>query len=213
MISVQQKRGNHMYVVLDTETTGLYSNRHEMIAYCGIKLNAQLEEIGRLHIKIKPQNIAQADPQALRVNGYTANKWRDAIEPTKAGNMIADFMRDCIPVAHNWPFDRGFILAHLNKYTNGRKILRRGIDTVSLASAVLIPMGYKSVSMHTIADIFGWPTQTHEALDDTLYCMQLFRLLYPYNVRNMIKVHAMIYRAKIRMYTNPMRGKNNGAES
>ena len=202
-----------MYVVLDTETTGLYPSKHEMIAYCGIKLNAKLEEIGRLHIKIKPQNITQADPEALRVNGYSDYRWRDAIEPSEAGNLIADFMRDCIPVAHNWPFDRGFILAHLNKYTNGRKILRRGIDTVSLASAVLIPMGYKSVSMHTIADLFGWPKQTHEALDDTLYCVQLLRLLYPYNARNMIKVRMMLYRAKIALYMNPMRGKNNGAKS
>ena len=201
-------KGQKMYVVLDTETTGLYSNRHEMIAYCGIKLDKNLNEIGRLHIKIKPINISQADPDALQINGYTQNKWRNAKEPQEAAHLIANFMRDCIPVAHNWPFDRSFILAHLNKYANGRKILRRGIDTVSLSSAVLLPMGYKSVSMQKIADLFGWPTQTHDALDDTLYCVQLFRLLYPYNARNLIKVRALLYCAKIRLYINPMRGKH-----
>ncbi len=201
-------KGQKMYVVLDTETTGLYSNRHEMIAYCGIKLDKNLNEIGRLHIKIKPINISQADPNALKINGYTQNKWSNAKEPKEAAHLIANFMRDCVPVAHNWPFDRGFIVAHLSKYAHGRKILRRGIDTVSLASAVLLPMGYKSVSMQSIANIFNWPTQTHNALDDTLYCVQLFRLLYPYNARNVIKVRALVYCAKIGMYINPMRGKH-----
>lgn len=197
-----------MFIVLDTETTGLYSNRHEMISFAGIKLDANLNEIDRLHIRIKPQNIQNADPKALEVNGYTHNDWRDAADPKEAAYIIATFMRDCIPVAHNWPFDRGFILAHLSKYAPEQKILRRGIDTVSLASAALMPHGYKSMSMETIAAAFGWPKQTHEALDDTLMCVQLFRLLYPFGIRATIKVHLLLYRAKIDLYLNPLSNKN-----
>jgi DNA polymerase-3 subunit epsilon len=197
-----------MFIVLDTETTGLYPNRHEMISFAGIKLDANLNEIDRLHIRIKPQNIQGADPKALEVNGYTHNDWRDAVDPKEAAYIIAKFMRDCIPVAHNWPFDRGFILSHLSRYAPDQKILRRGIDTVSLASAALMPHGYKSMSMETIAAAFGWPKQTHEALDDTLMCVQLFRLLYPFGIRATIKVHILLYRAKIDLYLNPLSNKN-----
>lgn len=197
-----------MFIVLDTETTGLYPNRHEMISFAGIKLDANLNEIDRLHIRIKPQNIQGADPKALEVNGYTHNDWRDAVDPKEAAYIIAKFMHDCIPVAHNWPFDRGFILSHLSRYAPDQKILRRGIDTVSLASAALMPHGYKSMSMETIAAAFGWPKQTHEALDDTLMCVQLFRLLYPFGIRATIKVHLLLYRAKINLYLNPLSNKN-----
>lgn len=197
-----------MFIVLDTETTGLYPNRHEMISFAGIKLDSNLNEIDRLHIKIQPQNIQGADPNALKVNKYNTKDWRNAVHPKEAAIIIATFMRDCIPVAHNWPFDRGFILAHLSKYAPDQKILRRGIDTISLASAALIPHGHKSMSMSNICDLFGWPAQTHEALDDTLMCVQLFRILYPLGLRSMIKVHILLYRAKIRSYFDPLSVKH-----
>lgn len=193
-----------MYVVLDTETTGLYPKTYEMISFAGIKLDKDLKEIDRLYIKIKPQHIQRADPQALRVNGYTHQKWESATDPKEAGHLIANFMRDCIPVAHNWPFDRGFILAHLTKYTPDRKILRRGIDTVSLATSAFLPHGYKSMSMQSIASLLGWPIQPHRALEDALMCAQLFRLLYPLGARSVIKVRVALICASIRPYINPL---------
>tara|TARA_R100000664_G_C2748320_1_gene135772 strand:+ start:431 stop:1021 length:591 start_codon:yes stop_codon:yes gene_type:complete len=196
-----------MYVVLDTETTGLYPNRgHEIISYAGIKLDKNLNEIGRMHIKIQA-NMQNADPQALRVNRYKPKLWHGACNPDQAAIKIASFMRDCIPVAHNWDFDRSFILKLFADHAPHCKILRRGIDTIALASAALIPLGYTSMSMSSICKIFGWPKQTHEALDDTLMCVALFRLLYPHNIQNVFKVRIMIYRAKIGMYKNPLSQK------
>ena len=199
-----------MFVVLDTETTGLYPYRgHEMISFAGIKLDKNLKEIARLHIHIWPQNIGDADPKSLRINGYTPDQWSKcgALDPKRAAFAISDFMDSCIPVAHNWPFDRGFILKFLQDHAPQRRILRRGIDTIALASSALMPHGFSSMSMSSIAKIFGWPPQTHEALDDVLMCAQLFRLCYPLSVRNALKVHMMLYRAKIGLYLNPLRGK------
>ena len=199
-----------MFVVLDTETTGLHPYRgHEMISFAGIKLNEDLEEIGRLHIHIWPQNINKADPQSLKINGYSSAQWArlNALDPRRAATEIAGFMGSCIPVAHNWSFDRGFILKLLQDHAPERKIMRRGIDTIALASAALMPFGVKSMSMSSIAKLFGWPEQTHEALDDVLMCAQLFRLCYPLSARNAIKVRLLLYRARIALYLNPLRGK------
>ena len=78
---------------------------------------------------------------------------------------------------------------------------------IALASAALMPFGVKSMSMSNIAKLFGWPEQTHEALDDVLMCAQLFRLCYPLSARNAIKVRMLLYRARIALYLNPLRGK------
>ena len=121
--------------------------------------------------------------------------------------MIADFMAGCIPVAHNWPFDRAFILKLMSDHVPQKKIMRRGIDTISLASAALLPRGYQSMSMSRIAELLGWPEQTHDALDDALMCTQLFRLCYPMGIESVIKMHFAIYRAKLALYINPLRGQ------
>ncbi len=200
-----------MYVVLDTETTGLYPYRgHEIISFAGIKLNSKLQEISRLCIKIHPKRITNADPRALQINGYSDFQWKKyGISREEAAIKIADFMQDAIPVAHNWSFDRMFLLKLLKEEAPDRKILRRGIDTISLASAALIPLGYSSMSMSNICKIFGWPEQTHRAMDDTLMCVQLFRLLYPMNTRNRLKLQILLYRARIKSYLNPLIGGKN----
>ena len=199
-----------MFVVLDTETTGLYPYKgHEIISFAGTKLDKDLKEIDRLHINIWPTDARLMDSKAIKINKFSLEEWakRDAVSPQNAAPIIADFLEGCIPVAHNWPFDRGFLLKLLNDHTPKRKILRRGIDTITLASAALLPKGYKSVSMASIARIMGWPEQTHDALDDTLMCVQLFRLCYPMGVRSVIKMQIALYRAKLALYINPLSGQ------
>ena len=199
-----------MFVVLDTETTGLYPYKgHEMIAFAGIKLNKDLQEIDRLHVHIWPTDAKMLDPNAVKINKFSLDEWakRGATTPQKAAYMIADFMAGCIPVAHNWPFDRAFILKLMSDHVPQKKIMRRGIDTISLASAALLPRGYQSMSMSRIAELLGWPEQTHDALDDALMCTQLFRLCYPMGIESVIKMHFAIYRAKLALYINPLRGQ------
>jgi len=199
-----------MFVVLDTETTGLYPYKgHEMIAFAGIKLNKDLEEIDRLHVHIWPTDSKMLDPDAVKINKFSLDEWakRKATTPQKAAYMIADFMAGCIPVAHNWPFDRAFILKLISDHVPQKKIMRRGIDTISLASAALLPRGHQSMSMSRIAELLGWPEQTHDALDDALMCTQLFRLCYPMGIESVIKMHFAIYRAKLALYINPLRGQ------
>lgn len=194
------------FVVLDTETTGLRAYYHEMVSFCGIKLDQDLREIDRLVVKIRPLHLNRADSEALRINGYSPSKWADAMDPDEAAPLIAEFMRDCTPVAHNWAFDRGFILA-LFKAT-GRtdlRIMRRGIDTIALSIAAFGPYGLKSYSLESIGSMLGWPKQKHRAEADTVMCYALFRLLYPMSIKTAIKIQSIVLYAKIRGILNPYR--------
>ena len=192
------------YVVLDTETTGLRAYYHEIVSFCGIKIDKDLREIERLTLKILPLNPQRADPEAIKINGYSSHRWRGALPPDEAAPKIAEFMRDCIPVAHNWAFDRGFILALFK--AGGRqdlKIIRRGIDTIALSIAALAPYGIKTYSLDAIGGLLGWPKQKHRAEADAVMCLALFRILYPLSVKTAIKIKLIILYAKIRGIINP----------
>ena len=193
-------------IFLDTETTGLRAYHHEIVSFCGIKLNRELREIDRLVVKIRPLHPERADSEALKINGYSPARWADAMDIEDAAPLIAAFMRDCTPVAHNWAFDRGFILA-LFRAANRQdlRIIRRGIDTIALSIAAFAPYGIKSFSLESIGGLLGWPRQKHRAEADAVMCCVLFRLLYPMNIKTAIKIRSIVLYAKIRGVLNPYR--------
>ena len=192
------------YVVLDTETTGLRAYYHEMISFAGIKLNSDLEEIDRLVIKIRPQYPERSNHEALKINGYSPSRWANSLSPEEAAPMIAAFMQNCTPVAHNWSFDRGFILALFKSCDRqDLKIMRRGIDTISLSISAFGQFGLKSYSLDNIGNLFGWPKQTHRAEADAIMTTVLFRQLYPNTVKTAIKIQLIMFYAKIRGILNP----------
>ena len=194
-----------MFVVLDTETTGLYPHRgHEMISFAGIKLDRDLQEIDRLVIKIQPSRPDNIEPEARRINGYHPSKWKEAIHPHEAIRKIAYFMKNCIPVAHNWAFDRGFLMASIKQHDPTLRIHRRGIDTVTLATSAFHRYGVRSFSMQSMCDLMGWPKQPHRAEADAVLCVALFRLLYPLGLRSSIKARLIVEAHKIRKFLKPI---------
>ena len=195
------------FVILDTETTGLRSYHHEMVSFAGIKINEQLQEIDRLVIKIKPKYPERADKEAMKINGYSPARWAGAMDPDVAGPKIADFMAGCTPVAHNWAFDRGFILALFKSIgRSDLRIMRRGIDTIALSIAAFGPYNIKSYSLDSIGQLFGWPRQLHRAEADAVMCLALFRTLYPTGIKTSIKIKTLMMYAKARGLINPLSG-------
>ena len=193
------------FVILDTETTGLRSYHHEIVSFAGIKVNAQLQEIDRLVIKIRPKYPERADKEAMKINGYSPARWAGAMDPEIAGPKIAEFMAGCTPVAHNWAFDRGFILALFKSIKRpDLRIMRRGIDTIALSIAAFAPYGVKSYSLDAIGQLFGWPRQLHRAEADAVMCLALFRTIYPTSIKTSIKIHVLMLYAKARGLINPL---------
>ena len=68
---------------VDVETTGLNPDTHEIIELGCVIVSQEgvgsgkpsFKIIGEIDIKIKPEHIENADPVALRVNGYDEVDW------------------------------------------------------------------------------------------------------------------------------------------
>lgn len=101
------------WIVLDTETTGM--NKDGGPTYLGhriIEIGA-VEVINRrltgksLHLYIQPDR--EVDPEAIGVHGITDEFLQDKPEYAAVHNEFLDFVRGAEIIAHNAPFDIGFI--------------------------------------------------------------------------------------------------------
>ncbi len=97
--------------VLDTETTGINPDVHEIIQIGILVYNGFGGDlIEELNYKIQPRNIESASAEALQVNGYTEEGWKDArkiedvIEDIKLTLNKADVL-----IGHNLIFDINFV--------------------------------------------------------------------------------------------------------
>ena len=100
--------------VFDTETTGLDPDKHEILEVA--LLSMILDRDGNFYVfkefqsKIAPENIYNASPKALKINGYTKEAW-DGAPPFKE---VLEKMRPIIEesnifLGQNLIFDMRFV--------------------------------------------------------------------------------------------------------
>lgn len=189
---------NEPIYFVDVETTGLDHRRDRIIEFCIIKSVAG-HFIESVTYKVDPEGM-RIHPEAQKVNGYSFQKWRDAISQQQAAGIIADFMRDTgIMCSHNVSFDAGFINTLLLKH-GYRKQARRKIDTYTLAYEHLVPLGLKNLSFDEIRRFMGWKVHGHhDAKTDTF---DLFRFYKRVNRMGMsTKLYLYIRSISYRMRT------------
>lgn len=116
------------FVVLDTETTG-FRDADEIVELAWVEID-QDGEVVRAHASLIDPEIP-IPPDASAVHGITDEDVADS--PTMAEYLTtASHPFDCddvIPFAHNWPFDRRFLIKHI-------PTLDRGACTVRLARVI-----------------------------------------------------------------------------
>lgn len=159
---------------IDTETTGLRASWHEMIELA-IIIESDGQIIEQYHWRLKPQNLERADEIALKINGYSHAKWRDAVDFVTIGHKVKEILSDCIVIGHNPIFDIEFL--NESFFVAGVPGIRpKLIDTRVLMFEHL--QWLNSTSMDTARKFFGWPTdQAHTAMFDAQQCRQLYHKL------------------------------------
>ncbi len=77
-------------VYFDLETGGL--NQEPVIQIAAIAVNEDWTEAGSFEQKIK-FDPAACDPEALKLNGYSAEGWKDAITPVATAMKFSQFLK------------------------------------------------------------------------------------------------------------------------
>lgn len=120
------------HFVLDTETTGLSPEQgHRVIEIACVEVVDYIPTGREFHRYIHPDRAIDAD--AERVHGISLAFLKDKPRFHEIVDDFLAFVGDDILVAHNAPFDRGFINAELRKLNRDPTHEDRWIDTMALA--------------------------------------------------------------------------------
>lgn len=174
------------FVFIDTETTGLDADRHELIQIAGIVVQIQNpSDVSTYQIreefeyKIRPEHIATADPKALKINRYDPSAWGDAQSLTEVMPLVAQKTKGAVLVAHNVAFDALFLDRAFKKAGVVSEMHYHRLDTISIAYALLKNnQDVDHLSLRALCNYFGIVQEAeHEALADVRATLELYKKL------------------------------------
>ena len=169
-------------IFLDIETTGLDCNRHEILEIAVVKelieapYNAPGIIVEQWCRKIIPRKIVDADPIALRVNGYSQVTWdKEAVSFASIADELYSLLSSGKIIGQNPNFDLGFIAAEYFNMDIKPTFLRYAIDTTTCSYLAWGLDGEQKLSLDSIREFCGLDTaNSHTALKDALDCRTIF---------------------------------------
>ena len=157
------------FVAFDVETTGLTASRDRIVEIGAVKFRER-KVVDTFQELVDPRK--PIPPGATSVNGITNDmvKGKPTIEQILP--RFLSFMGDAVKVAHNIPFDMGFIIHDLTML--GLKITSTPIlDTCSIARQVF--PGLTNYRLESLARNLNIESEKfHRALEDSKVCMKIF---------------------------------------
>ncbi|MRH42430.1 ATP-dependent DNA helicase DinG [Aquibacillus halophilus] len=160
------------FVVVDLETTGHTPSKGDRIIEIGIVVLSEGKIINEYSTLINP-NIS-IPPFITNLTGITEDDVSDAPKFSKVAEEVANIFKDAFIVAHNVPFDLGFLNFEL-KSVGLDPLHQPMIDTVEL-SRILLPQapGFKLGQLSEYLELQH--DDPHRALSDAFVTAKL--LLY-----------------------------------
>jgi DNA polymerase-3 subunit epsilon len=121
-------------VLFDTETTGLDPlTGDRVLEFAAIELENDLPTERHFHRLIHPQR--DIPDEVIRIHGITNDTVRDAPRFEEVADEILAFLGDGPLIAHNAPFDFGFMNAEFARIRRPSLDRARMVDTLVLAKA------------------------------------------------------------------------------
>ncbi len=166
-------------VFIDAEMTGREPH-HELIEIAALRANSfNFEIIDAWETKIKPQHIENADPESLKVCGYSEEAWREAREPEEAMTIFLQKANNAMLVGHALNNDWFYINKTIAQYNLTPTFFFKGLDTFSLAWLKLRhdPL-IKIISLKELARYYGIEqNDPHRAMADARTTYEIFKKL------------------------------------
>ena len=157
------------FVVFDIETTGLNSHTNEIIEIGAVKIKA-----GRI-VDRYSQLINPGRPIPYHITEITSITDEQVANEPKIDEVIGkfvDFVGDAVLVAHNAPFDMGFIKRDIKKYLN-IDLQSSVIDTLQMARDLFPDL--KKYGLGDLNKTLGLALEKHHrAVDDSQATANMF---------------------------------------
>jgi len=152
-------------VLFDTETTGLEPwLGHRIIEVAALELLNDLPTGRHFHALIHPEREIPED--ATRIHGFTLTDLADRPRFAEIVDELLEFFGDDKLIAHNAPFDFGFLDAEFERIGRPPLSAARMIDTLALAKVRFpgMPNSLDALCRRFAIDLSARPT--HNALLD-----------------------------------------------
>lgn len=164
---------------VNTETTGLEPGFHEIIEIAVVRTTQKLEEVDRWSSKIRPQHIERASTEALRVNGYSEEAWRDAPQPESVMKRVSKLVAGTMLGGHNVQFDIDFMLNAWRRHDIAAPWLDpRKVDTVGMCSPLLFRGLVPNLRLTTLTSFLRVEhDNAHTAMSDVLASLNAARAI------------------------------------
>lgn len=160
------------FVALDLETTGSRPGSAKITEIGAVRLEG-LKETAYFHTLVNPQR--PIPPFITRITGITQEMVADAPRIDQVVPDLLDFLEGALIVAHNAPFDIGFLNYELTRL-RGRRLGEGAFDTLPLAR--LLAPGLPNYRLVTVAEALGAPVSaSHRALADARAAAHVFLVL------------------------------------
>ena len=139
---------SHQLCVIDVETTGIDPSKHEIVEICFLPLGMDLEiqtEPVPFTCLIKPDRPDDIDWDAFNANAVDFQKlMNEGLDKWTAVDLFMSWVeglrlppnKRILPIAHNWPFDSGFVKEWLCPITYFELIDGRARDTLSICQYI-----------------------------------------------------------------------------
>jgi len=167
---------------VDLETSGLDPTRHEILEIGVVRADGRtLETLGMFDVRVQPERIDDADPEALRINAWTAEAWTDAVPLDVALVRTKPLLEGALLAGHNISFDRSFLdAAWRSTGVPAPKVDHHAIDTATLAWPLLVAGLIESLSLDPVCRHLGIGcAEPHRALADARRSLEVARRLLP----------------------------------
>jgi DNA polymerase III subunit epsilon len=165
---------------VDLETTGLDFRKHEILEIGVIRADARtLEIVAQCEVRVCPERLENASPEALAIAGYSLADWVEASTLEVALCRVAPLFEGALVAGHNVGFDWAFLEeAFRREELPLPEVDYHRLDTASLAWPLVASGELTSLSLNSVATHFGLERPSpHRALADARCSLEVARRL------------------------------------
>ena len=164
-------------IFLDTETTGLSSEKDRIVEIAAIKVDDDLRPIEVFHVYLNP---GQPVGYSEKIHGLSDDFLKDKKQFSDIANDLICFLNKAELYAHNLSFDAGFLDAELQRSGHPclENIIANGVDTLTIARRLFPGERHLLDRLIDRFDIDGTSRrERHGALIDAKLLIEVFRAL------------------------------------